>query len=293
MEIKYKLPTVNELTTVAGKLWLKGESKEKFMKLDYDSMMFRKEYIPRGSVVYFYRALIPEIFFLENFYHDKYENVVYITDSGSTVLLLSMLFPSLKFLVYKMGNKNRTIDRRLKYVENVEIFKKKDIVPIANCVLICNFVGGKIMEKQKKYIKLIKPKKALVKFRIDREINELKYYNGKLLHSVCGKNNGTQHRMIIDHFDEINWSYDEFDKIIYFTNIKKNLDPKHDIRLINYVFNFYRGRTGHDVNTISHQIKKILNYRQFEEAVKLGLIYWKETAHQRQYYYRPRQSQVH
>jgi len=250
MELYYEHPTDDEMCDMHKKLCdLKYTfSSEKFFNKDYDKNLFSKKTRSKkdkfNKIGYFYRALIPEIYFLKQILSSDSTMllkekiiVVYITDSGSTVVVLSKLYPDIDFHIYPSGGvKNNCIDRRLATIDNVTVFdspiqwddSKKYIEREKNIItlLICNTACGKkekgcILKKQKEWYNITNPEYALLKFQLNSYNGKTKYFDGVILLPVFSNANCTQIRLIISSGEFKIWDHDFHDKFIYTMNLHR------------------------------------------------------------------------
>jgi len=279
MELYYEHPTDQKMNGMYKTLCKLNHtfSRKMFFSKDYDKNLFsNKKSTKSGKISFFYRALIPEIYFLNQSILNSKQNekttVVYITDSGSTVVVLSKLYPDIHFHIYPSGEvTSNCIDRRLITIKNVTVFdipvREKRNPGIVKILLICNTACVKnkmhILNKQKEWYRLINPRYALLKFQLYSYNGQTEYFDGKLLLPVFSNANCTQTRLIVSSETYKMWDHEYHDKFIYTMNINRLCKRRNiNVSVLTSVLNDYRKETKFTYVDVIRIIRMTLTQKQ-------------------------------
>jgi hypothetical protein len=165
------------------------------------------------------KLLMSEIDFLTRYY-DKYDRskqkyLLYIGASpGNHINYLNILFPELHYILYDKVDTQVDLKSNVtfvnKYFDNQEAEKYKNMNIFVVCDIrnldIANHSEIKDQDKiilqdmnfQKKWCEIIKPKSALLKFRVSWEVPSSTYFDGVIYFQIWSGNNSTELRLVPD-----------------------------------------------------------------------------------------------
>lgn len=202
------------------------------------------------------KLLLSEIDFMARYY-EKYDPneekiVLYIGASpGFHINYMKKMFPEIKFILYDLVPTKVELDDKAifnkKYFTDEEASKYKD----QNIFIICDIRDLDIrhisfrpskneeiqmdkliledMEKQKRWCEIIKPKSALLKFRVSWNTKMTKYFDGDLYFQIWAGNSSTEMRLVPDINKTKMWDNKKIEGIIYHYNMftrRKQLKDK-------------------------------------------------------------------
>jgi hypothetical protein len=252
------------------------------------------------------KLLLSEMHFLTKYQKDaKY--VLYVgAASGEHNALLAKLFPKLKFILYDPR------DFSIKATEQIQIHQKffteeeaKKYVSMANDMLfmsdIRNLDIAKVrtdlpkldkllmsdQNKQKEWVQIIRPKRALLKFRLPYGKGKTKYLGGKIYLQMFSPQSAEARLLVKDYDSEVEYDNVEYDERMTYYNYylrckgtkdeftvsvlkKLNLKNNNDTALFVNVVRYYLDST--DVDKVAKLCNEILDYMATVNKEKIARI---------------------
>jgi hypothetical protein len=202
------------------------------------------------------KLLMSEILFFSKIlnYIDEERTVVYIgAATGTHILLLTSIFPNLKFDLYDpndfdnvlMGNKNINIYKQFFTNEDAEKYKGKNVIFISDIRTIPvmeetlkNQQYVQIMEEtlknqeaQKQYVQIMNPYFSMLKFKCpypeDGKSKYYKYLKGIVYKQVWAPFTSAESRLIIsqkDNYTEVNYDIIKHERQLAYFNLARQID---------------------------------------------------------------------
>ena len=186
------------------------------------------------------KLLLSEVEFLTNYY-DSYDEgekyLVYIGSApGDHINYLSILFPEIKMILYDSvkhvvkSNKNITIFERYFTNDDAENYKDMNIFMMSDIRGLDikehrkaqNETGKDVvimydMDYQKKWYNIMKPKKALLKFRVSWNEQTTEYFDGDLYIQPWNGNDSVEMRLVPNGQTKI-WNNKKIEEGLFYHN---------------------------------------------------------------------------
>jgi len=174
---------------------------------------------------------LTEVYFLSK-YAKEGDYVVYVGAAHFIHgLALFEMFPGLNWLLIDPGN----FDKNIKQSENVRIVNKyftdksaKNIGKTLNSVLFISDIRtsakeeevAENMKAQMKWVKIIKPKAYMLKFRLSWVKNKLNYLDGDVLVQCCAPTKSTETRLIGTEWNRMKeWDCNKYQNQMMYHNM--------------------------------------------------------------------------
>lgn len=186
------------------------------------------------------KLLLSEIEFLTE-YSNLSKYIIYAGAApGIHIVYLSRLFPRHIFYLFDPS------EFKIKETNNIKIYKRLFTNEIAkslerkfkgNMLFISDIRRGpedslilEDLNMQKDWVNIMKPKMNLLKFRLPYDINELEYFDGKVMYQVWAPLSSTETRLITDGLSNKIYNNPDYESIMYrFNNITRHQIFKHSI----------------------------------------------------------------
>lgn len=200
------------------------------------------------------KLLMTEILFFSKIfnYKDEERTVVYIgAATGTHIILLTSMFPNLKFDLYDpnnfdnvlRGNKNINIYQQFFTNKEAEKYKNKNVIFISDIRTVSSEVNKrkedvdvmeetmKNQESQKQYIQIMNPYYSMLKFKCpypeEGKSKYYKYLKGIVYKQVWAPVTSAETRLIIsqkDNYTEIDYDIIKHERQLAYFNLSRQID---------------------------------------------------------------------
>lgn len=183
------------------------------------------------------KLFLCELYFLTEFGHLS-DTIVYAGAApGHHTVLLSELFPNHKFHLYDPRDvfdpKFKEIDNVTTYVqyymdEDAKKWEDKDVLFMSDIRISVSIDKYAEMERQistdmdmqMNWVKIMKPIKSLLKFRLPWDKSDVDYLSGELIYQQYPPKYSTESRLIVDKdYEMVKYNGDIYDNIMFKHNI--------------------------------------------------------------------------
>lgn len=186
------------------------------------------------------KLLLSEIQLLTKYYkkYDEHPTVLYIGAApGTHLLLLSSLFPEVKFILYDGAKFDINLKKQPDIFEIHEEMFTDEICATTSCDILISdirlgadnreeFENGvfRDMNLQKTWVEVLKAKMSLLKFRMSYQLKageKIKYLKGDLLYGIWPKSQSAETRLLVHKKDIkkiVDYDFTSYEQSMFFHN---------------------------------------------------------------------------